>query len=49
MDEPDSWNQVLDNALREHAARWEAEGIGFRLATDCRGGPTRKDVARLGV
>ena len=26
---PDMWNQVLDNALREPAARWE-EGIGFR-------------------
>ena len=34
MDGPDSWNQVLDNALREPAARWVAEGIGFRLATD---------------
>ena len=30
---PDMWNQVLDNALREPAARWEAEGIGFKLAT----------------
>ena len=33
---PDLWNQVLDNALREPAARWETEGIGFRLATDYR-------------
>ena len=29
---PDMWNQVLDCALREPAARWEAEGIGFKLA-----------------
>ena len=27
---------MLDNALREPAARWEVEGIGFRLATDYR-------------
>ena len=27
---------MLDNALREPAARWETEGIGFRLATDYR-------------
>ena len=33
---PDMWNQVLDNAFRELAARWESEGIGFRLATDYR-------------
>ena len=31
---PDLWNQLLHNALREPAARWETEGIGFRLATD---------------
>ena len=31
---PDLWNQVLDNALREPAARWETEGVGSRLATD---------------
>ena len=30
---PDMWNQVLDNALRELAACWESEGIGFKLAT----------------
>ena len=29
-------NQVLDNALRELAARWESEKIGFKLATDYR-------------
>ena len=28
--------KVLDNALREPAARWEAEGIGFRVETDNR-------------
>ena len=33
---PDMWNQVLDCALREPAARWEAEGIGFKLATEYR-------------
>ena len=27
---------MLDNALREPDARWETEGIGFRLATDDR-------------
>ena len=27
---PDMWNHVLDNALREPAANWESEGIGFR-------------------
>ena len=26
---PDMWNQVLDNALREPADRWETEGVGF--------------------
>ena len=25
---PDMWNQVLDNALREPAARWDSEKIG---------------------
>ena len=33
---PDMWNQVLDNALREPAARWESAKIGFKLATDYR-------------
>ena len=33
---PDMWNQVLDNALREPAARLESEKIGFKLATDYR-------------
>ena len=33
---PDLWNQVLDNALREPAALWKTDGIGFRLATDYR-------------
>ena len=32
----DMWNQVLDNGLREPAARWESEGIGLWLATDKR-------------
>ena len=36
------WNQVLDNALRETAARWESEGIGFRLATDNRKAQKRR-------
>ena len=30
------WNQVLDNALREPAARWESEKIVFTLAADYR-------------
>ena len=31
------WNQVLDYALREPAAQWESEKIGFKLAADyCR-------------
>ena len=34
---PDMWNQVLDCVLREPAARWESEKIGFKLAADyCR-------------
>ena len=34
---PDMWNQVLDNALREPAARWESEKNGLKLAADyCR-------------
>ena len=33
---PDMWNQVLDNALREPAGRWESEGIGLMLAKDYR-------------
>ena len=33
---PDVWNHVLDTALRELAASWESEGIGFRLAKDYR-------------
>ena len=36
MEGPDLWNQVQDNALREPAALWETEGIGFRVATDYR-------------
>ena len=33
---PDMWNQVLDNALRELAGRWETEGVCFMLARDHR-------------
>ena len=34
---PDMWNQVLDYALREPAARWEYKKIGFKMAVDyCR-------------
>ena len=33
---PDMWNQVLDNALREPAGRWETEGVGFMLSRDYR-------------
>ena len=33
---PDVRSQVLGNALREPATRWESEEIGFRLATDYR-------------
>ena len=36
VERPDMWSQVLDNALREPAGRWESEGIGFMLAKDCR-------------
>ena len=39
---PDVWNHVLDNALREPAACWESEGIGFRLATDHRKAQKRR-------
>ena len=39
---PDMWNQVLDNALREPASRWESEGIGFMLAKDYRKGKKRR-------
>ena len=39
---PDMWNQVLDSALRRPAARWEGEGIGFRLATDNRRGQKKR-------
>ena len=28
------WNQVLDNALREPAGRWETDRVGFMLARD---------------
>ena len=36
MEGPDLWNQVLDSALWEPAARWETERVGFRLATNHR-------------
>ena len=39
---PDMWNQVLDNALREPAGRWESEGIGFLLARDYRKAQKRR-------
>ena len=50
---PDMWNQVLDNALREPAGRWESEGIGFMLAKDYRNakkrrGPSGDDVKDAG-
>ena len=35
-------NQVLDNALREPAGRWESEGIGFMLAKDYRKAQKRR-------
>ena len=38
----DMWNQVLDNALRESAGRWESEGIGFMLAKDYRKAKRRR-------
>ena len=44
---PDLWHQVLDIALREPAARWETEGIGFRLEKDRRS--QKKRDAPLGV
>ena len=48
---PDMSNQVLDNALREPASRWESEGIGFMLAKDYRKDQKRRrgssgDVAK---
>ena len=39
---PDMWNQVLDNALREPASRWESEGVGFMLAKDYRKAKKRR-------
>ena len=39
---PDMWTQVLDNALREPAGRWESEGIGFMLAKDYRKAKKRR-------
>ena len=39
---PDILNQVLDNALREPAGRWESEGIGFMLAKDYRNAHKRR-------
>ena len=39
---PDMWNQGVDNALREPAARWESEGIGFRHASDYRKAQKRR-------
>ena len=39
---PDTWNQVLDNELRELASRWESEGIGFMLAKDYRKAQKRR-------
>ena len=39
---PDMWNQVLDNALREPAGRWETEGVGFVLARDYRKAQKRR-------
>ena len=38
----DMWNQVLDNALREPAGRWETEGVGFMLARDYRKAQKRR-------
>ena len=42
LEGPDMWNQVLDNALREPAGRWESEGTGFMLAKDCRKAQKRR-------
>ena len=39
---PDMWNQVLDNALRETAGRWETEGVGFMFARDYRKAKKRR-------
>ena len=39
---PDMWNQVLDNALREPAGRWETEGVVFMLARDYRKAQKRR-------
>ena len=39
---PDMWNQVVDNALREPASRWESEGVGFMLAKDYRKAKKRR-------
>ena len=36
------WNQVLDDALREPAGRWEAEGVGFMIARDYRKAQKRR-------
>ena len=34
VEDLDMWNQVLDYTLREPAARWESEKIGFKMAAD---------------
>ena len=39
---PDMWNQVLGNALRESASRWETEVVGFKLARDYRKAQKRR-------
>ena len=39
---PDMWNQVLDNALREPAGRWETDRVGFMLARDYRKAQKRR-------
>ena len=36
------WNQVLNNALREPAGRWETEGVIFMLARDYRKAQKRR-------
>ena len=41
---PDMWNQVLDNALREPASRWESEGIVFMLGKDHRKAKKRRKM-----
>ena len=44
---PDMWNQVLDNALREPAGRWETEGSGHEACQRLPQSPMRGVAVHL--